>query len=165
MKLFLPIFGILADDKKVPPRHPLNRLNRLNQFATEWMTDNLPSKQANHWIPKFNRNTARMERRFQRCGFYDDSLVHGGPGRKRREDFDGDDELVRYNKNEPREGIKQITTGYKKWASRYIGDCGRQPGRQQDRLNKWSCNLYCLYINFIVPVFCCECPGQVVYPC
>ena len=73
------------DEKKVPPRHPLQRLNRLTQFAEEIMVthfDWLPSKEA--WINKFNKNSQRMERNFergnQRCGYYDETqLPHGGP--------------------------------------------------------------------------------------
>ena len=29
----------VADDKKVPPRHPLQRLNRLTEFSAEIMND------------------------------------------------------------------------------------------------------------------------------
>ena len=72
-----------ADDKKVPPRHPLQRLARLTQFTDEimdqWFTF-LPSKDT--WKAKFSANAARMERNFergnQRCGFYNDQqLPHG----------------------------------------------------------------------------------------
>ena len=44
-----------AEQKKVPPRHPLQRLNRLNEFAEEWLSDNLREKQAGRWRPKFQR--------------------------------------------------------------------------------------------------------------
>jgi hypothetical protein len=30
-------------DKKVPPRTPLQRLNRLQIFSKEWLNDNLPN--------------------------------------------------------------------------------------------------------------------------
>merc|ERR1711868_151190 len=53
------------DEKKVPPRHPLQRLNRLVEFTEEIMTDwfsFLPSQQA--WIDKFATNAERMERNF-----------------------------------------------------------------------------------------------------
>ena len=53
-----------AEEKKVPPRHPLQRLNRLNQFAEEWLNDNLREKQAGRWMPKFQRLTERFERKF-----------------------------------------------------------------------------------------------------
>ena len=32
---------------------------------------------------------------------------------------------------------RQITTGYRKWAQRYIEECGLQPAVQVDRANKW----------------------------
>ena len=54
-------------DRKVPPRHPLQRLARLNQFTEELLTqwfDCLPSQQA--WINKFKANGARMARNFER---------------------------------------------------------------------------------------------------
>merc|ERR1712078_782085 len=104
----------VADDKKVPPRHPLQRLNRLTEFSAEIMNDwfqFLPSQQ--NWINKFANNAARMAKNFergnQRCGFYDENQKpHGGPAddRKRR---DTDDE-IRYDRENPSVGVKQITT-------------------------------------------------------
>ena len=132
-----------AEDKKVPPRHPLQRLARLTEFSeeilNEWFSF-LPSKDA--WINKFANNADRMERNFnrgnQRCGFYDeDQLPHGGPERKRRE---LDDEFDRYNREDPSVGIKQITTGYRKWAERYISQCSGQRNYQHqiNRMNRWN---------------------------
>ena len=61
------------DDRKVPPRHPLQRLSRLVEFSEELLNDWyswLPSQQA--WKDKFAANAERMERNFergnQRCG-------------------------------------------------------------------------------------------------
>ena len=73
------------DEKKVPPRHPMQRLNRLTEFAEEIMNEHfdfLPSQTA--WINKFKKNSDRMGRNFergnQRCGYYDETqLPHGGP--------------------------------------------------------------------------------------
>merc|ERR1712039_926075 len=132
----------VAYDKKVPPRHPLQRLNRLTEFTeemlTQWFTW-LPSQQS--WIQKFANNAERMERNFnrgnQRCGFYDeDQLPHGGPERKRRDL----DDVDRYNREDPVEGTKQITTGFRKWAERYISQCSgqRQYQHQINRMNKWN---------------------------
>ena len=132
-----------ADDRKVPPRHPLQRLTRLTEFSAEllnqWYTW-LPSK--NSWVAKFENNAARMERNFkrgeQRCGHYnEDQLPHGGPAdRKRR----SNDEWDRYNREDPAEGTKQITTGYRKWAERYISQCSGQRAYQYQvqRMNKWN---------------------------
>ena len=133
-----------ADEKKVPPRHPLQRLNRLTEFSAELMNDwfgGLPSKDS--WIAKFATNAGRMARNFERgnqkCGFYDeDQLPHGGPegDRKRR---DADDEL-RYDRTDPCTGTKQITSGFRKWAQRYIGNCSGQKNNQYqvNRMNKWN---------------------------
>ena len=142
MKVFAPaVFALVAaDEKKVPPRHPLQRLNKLNMFAAEWCGDNLTAKQAANWVPKFDRNAGRMERRFELCGFYDeDQLPHGGPepSRKRRSGADDDNDFIRYDKENPMRGIQQITRGFSKWAQRYIADCGLQPARQVDRMAKW----------------------------
>ena len=134
-------------DRKVPPRHPLQRLARLNQFTEELLTqwfDCLPSQQA--WINKFKANGARMVRNFergnQRCGFYDENqFPHGGPNpaRKRRDE----DSVERYNRDDPTIGVKQLTTGYRKWAERYLSQCSgqKQYKHQINRMNKWNVKL------------------------
>ena len=143
MKLSPIIFAVAAaEDKKVPPRHPLQRLQRLTEFSAEILNEwfsFLPSK--DNWIAKFANNAERMERNFnrgnQRCGFYDENqLPHGGPERKRR----SDDDLDRYNREDPSEGIKQITTGYRKWAERYLSQCSGQRNYsfQVNRMNRWN---------------------------
>merc|ERR1711990_250060 len=132
-----------ADDRKVPPRHPLQRLARLTEFSEELLNDWyswLPSKDA--WVAKFANNAARMERNFkrgeQRCGHYnEDQLPHGGPAdRKRR----SNDEWDRYNREDPAVGTKQITTGYRKWAERYISQCSGQRNNkfQVNRMARWN---------------------------
>merc|ERR1712176_758877 len=173
----------LADNKKVPPRHPLQRLQRLTEFSEELLNewyDFLPSK--DNWINKFATNAKRMEKNFergnQRCGFYDESqLPHGGPeptttttsttttttttteapttttekpkkkgnkgnkkkgnkGRSRR-DIDADE---RYDREDPAVGTKQITTGFAKWADRYLSRCSGQKNYQfqANRMEKWN---------------------------
>merc|ERR1712150_269716 len=143
MKTFalFTIAAVNADDKKVPPRHPLQRLNKLNNFAAEWCVDNLSAKEATNWTRKFNQNTARFERRFELCGFYDENAEHGGPRERRSgEECDADDVtcIFRYDKTNPIRGIKQITKGFEKWALRYVSECQpNQPGRQVTRANFW----------------------------
>ena len=80
-----------------------------------------------------------FERGNQRCGFYDENqLPHGGPSddRKRR---DVDDE-VRYDRENPSVGVKQITTGFSKWATRYLSACSGQKNYnyQLNRMEKWN---------------------------
>ena len=138
-----------ADDKKVPPRHPLQRLAKLNEFSTEILTQwfsFLPRDRTERWVEKFSANAERMERNFnrgnQRCGFYDqDQLPHGGPEeRKRRAADDAAFDVDRYNREDPSVGIKQITTGYRKWAARYISQCAGQKNNKYivNRMNKWN---------------------------
>ena len=71
-----------ATEKKVPPRHPLQRLNRLVQFTSEILNSGAFNNKSVRWIEmwerKFAFNARRMERNFsrgnQRCGFYDENL-------------------------------------------------------------------------------------------
>ena len=118
-------------DRKVPPRHPLQRLERLVQFSEELLNDWYGAwKRKDAFVSKFSKAADRMESAFsrnqQKCGFYDSELLpHGGPNpnRKRRaldSDFD------RYDREDPKVGTKQITTGFRKWAERYISDCNGQ---------------------------------------
>jgi len=142
MKTIAAIVTLAVADKKVPPRHPLQRLAKLNTFANEWLNDNMDAKVAAHWGPKFDRNTARFERRFELCGYYDESnLPHGGPAadRKRRDTSDPmlDALEPKYDKENPMKGLLQITNGFRKWSERYIVDCKLQPGKQSDRAAKW----------------------------
>merc|ERR1712050_36242 len=126
-----------------PRRHPLQRLNRLVQFSEEILNDwygFLPSK--DRWIAKFATNAGRMEKNFnrgnQRCGYYDEAnLPHGGPERKRRA---VEDDELRYDRDDPSVGTKQITTGFRKWAERYISQCSGQRDNQfqVNRMNKWN---------------------------
>ena len=147
MKLSIALLATaVADDKKVPPRHPLQRLAKLKYFGEEildtWF-EFMPRK--DNWVRKFKANADRMERNFergeQRCGHYDaNQLPHGGPARKRRE---ADDDVFRYDREDPCKGIKQITTGYRKWAERYISECGGQRNNKYivNRMNKWNRDL------------------------
>ena len=63
-----------ANEKKVPPRHPIARLDRLVQFSAEILDSgafNRPLKWTDRWRNKFYINADRMKRSFKRCGFYD----------------------------------------------------------------------------------------------
>ena len=143
------IAATFADDKKVPPRHPVQRLTKLVNFSSElldtWFTS-LPSQQS--WKQKFETNGLRMRNTFFRCGFYDNQLPNGGPApaeevaveaRKRR----ADDDDLRYDRQDPCKGTKQITTGFRKWAQRYLSQCSgqRKFSHQINRMNKWYTKL------------------------
>ena len=134
-----------ATEKKVPPRHPLQRLNRLVQFTSEILNSGAFNNKSVRWIVnwelKFANNAERMARNFkrgnQRCGFYDENLPHGGPSddRKRR-----DAEFDRYDRVNPCRGMKQLITGFAKWSERYISSCSGQKNEQHQakRMEKWG---------------------------
>ena len=137
-----------ASEKKVPPRHPIQRLNRLVEFTAEILNsgafNNHSSKWIKRWGDKFKRNAERMETNFtrgnQRCGFYDDTLIHGGPSNDDRERRDADfDDLVRYAQWNHCIGLKQLITGFIKWTDRYISSCSGQSKHfyQRNRMEKW----------------------------
>merc|ERR1712086_1193083 len=84
-----------AEEKKVPPQHPLQRLNKLVTFSTELLNEQFTFwKRKDKFISKFSNAADRMK-----------SAVE------------------RYNREDPWEGTKQITTGFRKWAERYIAGC------------------------------------------
>ena len=55
-------------EKKVPPRHPLQRLNRLVQFTSEILNsgafNNKSEKWIENWEMKFANNARRMGKNF-----------------------------------------------------------------------------------------------------
>ena len=74
---------VSSTEKKVPPRHPLARLNRLVEFTSEILNsgafnNNKSEKWIENWEKKFANNADRMKRNFQRgnqrCGYYDENL-------------------------------------------------------------------------------------------
>ena len=80
-----------------------------------------------------------FQRGSQKCGFYDhNQLPHGGPKERKRREVDDDD--FRYDTNNPKMGVKQITTGFSKWATRYIGGCSGQRNSKYQvfRMHKWN---------------------------
>jgi len=96
MKLFS--YGLLAtaiegstspSGRKVPPRHPLQRLNRLNDFIFEIMDSwggRLAKTDPDKWVTRFGATTRRMETAFRRenkkCGFYNEENNGGNGGWK-----------------------------------------------------------------------------------
>ena len=71
-----------ATEKKVPPRHPLQRINRWIKFTSGFLNSGAFNNKSFSWIRmwerKFARNAHRMKRNFrrgnQRCGFFDENL-------------------------------------------------------------------------------------------
>ena len=64
-------------------------------------------------------------------------LPHGGPESHDVQRRDIDD--IRYDREDPCTGVKQILTGFTKWTLRYISDCSgqREHAHQVGRLGRW----------------------------
>ena len=135
------------EERKVPPRHPLQRLNRLVEFSGEILNSGPFNNHGSegwidNWVRKFSINGDRMEKAFtrgqQRCGYYDnENLPHGGPASHNVQRRDIDD--IRYDREDPCTGVKQIMTGFTKWPLRYISQCygQRENAYQFKRLGRW----------------------------
>jgi len=217
----------LKTSRKVPPRHPLNRLARLQKFGFAFNDAYFSSSDA---VARTIENfTTNMKNSFERdnCGFYDANMKpHGGPdpnpdvresgrprnepnGRRRRDadgndwlfnacqtgNFDGlsdaqveyytdaiiskmmceeddesseqceglDEETCEYHgviltvrgsnkgktnarlSDKPDKAVKQITTGLRKWAERYLNNCH---GMRKDEVpRKRARGLYRKWLN------------------
>jgi len=198
MKVSIATLALVAqaDDRKVPPRHPLQRINKLgifmDNFAAEMVSmGKMKQGQADRFSDRMDNFLGNMKAAFERpnCGHYDaDQGKHGGPdetpeinfntGKARnRRDMDEEDlheathewcaaefadgydngagfsvanyaeccgfsdsycidgvQAPRSGKgnaydrlsNNPELKWKQITTGVRKWAQRYINNCHGQ---------------------------------------
>merc|ERR1712080_119206 len=81
------------------------------------------------------------------CGFFDDSLTHGGPegsDRKRRDVDFGD---LRYSDLNAVDSINGITAGMRNWSKRYLNDCGGQKNHAHivGHAAKWRAKLTAKY--------------------
>ena len=58
--------------------------------------------------------------------------------------------LFRYNRQDPETGIREITTGFRKWAFRYLNECKAQNQHQLQkiRMEKWRTNLTAKFLYF-----------------
>ena len=86
MKLAVATIALAsAAEKKVPPRHPLNRLNKLDQFFARFAVDIVASRVSEGAAERFAARMENMldnfEAAFNRpgCGYYDANTTHGGP--------------------------------------------------------------------------------------
>ena len=105
LSAFYPTFGQNTGDRKVPDRHPLQRLFRLYQFSEEtvltWFLNNPDVHNAGlkksrieairrltkTWLYLAQRET--FVRGTRKCGYYDASMPHGGPAPGTKEAKDG----------------------------------------------------------------------------
>jgi hypothetical protein len=135
---------------------PLKRLDTLVRFGQEWVEQNIPnakSVQTGKWQAKWETNAGRMRAAYERCGTKPEA-------RKRRqierfEDWTvSDDDLFasteRYNRQDPESGIRDITTGFRKWAFRYLNECNGQTQNQLQkiRMEKWRTTLTAKFLYF-----------------
>jgi len=106
----LAVAAVHATEKKVPPRHPLNRLSKLGTFyeafADEYVRTQIGDGAADRFTARMGNFLDNMKSAFERpnCGYYDESTKHGGPDpnpdmrengvpRNRRDGDDGDDNV------------------------------------------------------------------------
>lgn len=195
MKLALATLATVAvaSDKKVPPRHPEQRLAKLrlffDNFADDIVSERINERTAERFASRMNNFIDNLSDAYNRpnCGYYDPDSKHGGPDpnpdtkfngkpRNRRETPVEDENYVDFDEQDAREfcdeyadngqrayccGVdseaygpcsslerssgnrgastaydrlsenpqlkwRQITTGTRKWAQRYINNCGGQ---------------------------------------
>jgi len=115
-------FGVRA----VKPRHPKKRMNTLIRFSQEILDENFGfwSRQAT-FKNNFRRIGQKMLNSFDRCGSYDGDAPDP-------DDSDNSDQTRtddRYNKSDPCKASKQLTTGYRKWAEKYLVNCVGQKSK------------------------------------
>ena len=149
MKLFATLLtvAVLAEDKKVPPKTPEDRIEQLKRHITRLMDDHFSScSKASAWETKMEKVCDRALKAFTRvnksCGYFDplNPSGHGGPERKRRE---VDDDELRYSELDAIASINGITSGMRKWSERYIAACGGQKNHDHivNHSNKWRAKL------------------------
>ena len=80
-----------ANERKVPPRTPAQRLNTLERFMKEWVQMqiageiNRPSRAAKMIAQGVERLETRMtEAAAKDCFYFNPDLTHGGPAPKRK---------------------------------------------------------------------------------
>ena len=94
---FVTVSGLAAaEDRKVPPRRPGQRLSTLRMFFKDYINSNVAEKRPDR-VSNMYRGVDRladsMRVSFEKCGFFDPSVPNGGPrpgsnvseGRKRRD--------------------------------------------------------------------------------
>ena len=99
---FVTVSGLAAaEDRKVPPRRPGQRLSTLRMFFKDYINSNVAEKRPDRVSSMYrgvDRLADSMRVSFEKCGFFDPSVPNGGPrpgsnvseGRKRR-DVDAED--------------------------------------------------------------------------
>lgn len=163
MKLTTPlvIYSVISLSAATEEDHPnksdipIKRLDKLETNIRSWLTDNLTplgDRVLNRWDRHVTKLRTKMESAYSRpqCGFYSEDIQNGGPdphphlrpdgkprktNRKKRDA----DEMLKYDKNNPLKGLKQVTNGFRIWAERHINECGGQRKHQHisKRMQNW----------------------------
>lgn len=111
------------------PSDPIERLMQVLSFAQDVMDNEFADhKRYPQWKQKFNRNTMRMKASYFKCG--NDPIVAPVA------------EWVSYDNSKPSKAMKDITTGFRKWAETYLNSCKAQYNRKHiahiSRMDKWN---------------------------
>ena len=141
MKLFTFALAAvaLAEEKKVPPRTPLDRIEQLRRHINRLMDDHFSGcAKASAWGEKLNKICDRAIHAWERtreCKFFDPDVPHGGP--------EEEEEELRYSTTNAKDSINGITAGLRNWSKRYLADCGGQKnhGHLVNKANKWRAKL------------------------
>ncbi|CBY19831.1 unnamed protein product [Oikopleura dioica] len=147
MKVFaFTALAVMAqeEDRKVPPQTPGQRIEQLKRHVGRLMVDHFDgcAKRAT-WEDKLTKILSRAEAAFNRdCGFFDPNVANGGPSPSRRR-RQADDDEVRYSETDAIASINGITGGIRKFADRYISECGGQKANKHivNKANKWRSKL------------------------
>ena len=120
-----------VQDKSIADTDPIRRLDRLNEFAQIWLDryfgEAKPSM-VSRWGAKFDKNVSRFKRRYEICG--EDSQALTG---RSLEEFE-----LKIDNDDPSKAIVQITTGFSKFAHRFLNGCKNQPAVQASRAILWN---------------------------
>ena len=125
MKLSAVMFIGMAESVS----EPIKSLQLLTGYSAESLNSNAFNKKSEkwreRWIQKFQRNAKRMEKSFNRCGFYD-AEIH-------IEDYAYDTENVC-------KGTSMIINSFSTWVSNHLSSCSGQQNQNhhQRRLSKWA---------------------------
>jgi len=130
----------VANDKKVPPRHPLNRLNKLrfffNEFAADVVNDRLGENVADRFATRFGSNMLdNFESAFNRdnCGYYDSGSKHGGPDPAPETRPNG---KPRNRRDDEDDSIEADPATIEEWCIEKNGNYSN------DEQHAWCCKLY-----------------------
>jgi len=143
MKLFAFLaVAAFAEDKKVPPKTPEQRMDQLKSHVSRLMVDHFSEcSKIDAWEGKLLKVCDRALKAYNRvareCSFFDPNAPNGGPGPAEEGDEAGDD--TRYSETDAVASIKGITSGIRKWSQRYLAECGGQKNHAHlvNHATKW----------------------------